>query len=78
MTDREVALEKALGAVVAAAVQLGIHRTLLGKAQIELFSRDLNPGLAGELIQEAINEIELAAQNSASDLEGESSLEMHH
>lgn len=61
MTDRESALEQALGAVVTVACQLGINMTLLDKAKAELLEQAGAGGEQGELVANAIHEIELAA-----------------
>jgi hypothetical protein len=59
MTDRELALEQALGAVVAVARQLGISMTLLAKAKADLL-------LQAPESEPAVREIDLAAQGSSS------------
>lgn len=61
MTHREMALEQALGAVVAVACQLGINMTLLAKAKAELLSQVPSSELAKQLASEAIREIELVS-----------------
>lgn len=59
MTEREVALEQALGAVVAVARQLGISMTLLAKAKADLL-------LQAPESEPAVRELELAARGSSS------------
>lgn len=61
MTNREYALEQALGAVVTVACQLGINVTLLDKAKAELLEQADTSGRHSDLMADAIHEIELAA-----------------
>ncbi|EJQ7927796.1 hypothetical protein ACQW7T_006761 [Pseudomonas aeruginosa] len=68
MTEREAALEQALGAVVAVARQLGISMTLLAKAKTEILFQAPESEAAKQQALEAIREIELAAQGSGNDL----------
>jgi hypothetical protein len=66
MTNREIALEQALGAVVTVAYQLGINVTLLDKAKAELLGQDDTEGSQGKLLADAVHEIELAASTRLS------------
>lgn len=68
MTEREVALEQALGAVVAVALQLGISMTLLAKAKADLLLQASESEPAKQQVLGAVREIELAAQGSGSSL----------
>lgn len=61
MTNREIALEQALGAVVTVACQLGINVTLLDKAKAELLDQARAGGKQSPVLADAIQEIELAA-----------------
>lgn len=60
MTNREYALEQALGAVVTVACQLGINVTLLDKAKAELLEQSCAGDGQSALMADAIHEIELA------------------
>lgn len=65
MTEREAALEQALGAVVAVARQLGISMTLLAKAKTEILFQAPESEAAKQQALEAIREIELSARAQA-------------
>ena len=67
MTEREVALEQALGAVVAVARQLGISMTLVAKAKADLLQAPESEHAKQQALG-AVREIELAAQGSGSSL----------
>lgn len=71
MTEREAALEQALGAVVAVARQPGISMTLLAKAKTEILFQAPESEAAKQQALEAIREIELAAQGSIVIVEAE-------
>jgi hypothetical protein len=61
MTNRETALEQALGAVVTVACRLGINVTLLDKAKAELLEQAGANGTLVEQVADAILEIEQVA-----------------
>lgn len=63
MTNREIALERALEAVVTVACRLGINVTLLDKAKAELMRQAGAGSQEGELAVDAIHEIELTASS---------------
>lgn len=68
MTEREVALEQALGAVVAVVLQLGISMTLLAKAKADLLLQASESEPAKQQVLGAVREIELAAKGLGSSL----------
>lgn len=66
MTNRETALEQALGAVVTVACRLGINVTLLDKAKAELLEQAGADAPQGGQVTDAIQEIEQAASTRLS------------